>query len=115
MTHPHDLGFSNTVAFIRCFIDVRPDPDTGGVMPVCSACGADHGAGGAMLLRKGDWLVRCAACLAKEPQDDIQAYTVAEFVALSINKYGRKAGAEREPGGLTRIRIGELAANGGQP
>lgn len=100
--------FGNLVSFIECFVDVRPDPDTGGVMPICSACGADHGEGGAMLLRKGEWYVRCAGCLAKEPQDDLQTYTVAEFIALSYNKYGRKAGIERESAVLTRITIGEL-------
>jgi hypothetical protein len=103
-------NFGNLVSFIECFIDVRHDPDTGGVMPVCSACGADHGEGGAMLLRGGEWYVRCAACLAKEPQDDLQTYTVAEFIALAYNKYGRKAGTEPNDGGLARIDIGELVA-----
>jgi hypothetical protein len=103
-------NFGNLVSFIGCFIDVRHDPDTGGFMPVCSACGADHGEGGAMLLRGGEWYVRCAACLAKEPQDDLQTYTVAEFIALAYNKYGRKAGTEPNDGGLARIDIGELVA-----
>lgn len=49
-----------------------------------------------------------AGCLAKEPQDDLQTYTVAEFIALSLNKYRRKAGIERESAVLTRIDIGEL-------
>jgi hypothetical protein len=104
-------NFGNLVSFIGCFIDVRHDPETGGVMPVCSACGADHGEGGAMLLCDGDWYVRCASCLAKL-KADCERYTVAEFIALSFNKYGRKAGTERESDDLTRIDIGELVAKG---
>lgn len=103
-------SFGNLVSFIECFIDVRHDASAGGVMPLCSACGADHGEGGAMLLRRGEWYVRCAACLEKEPRDDTETYTVAEFIALSMNKYGRKAGTEVEDGNLTRIDIGELVA-----
>jgi hypothetical protein len=78
--------FLDMIAFMREFIELREQD--GGFMPMCS-CGEEKGELGAILMRDGEWLVRCPSCLATEPQDDVQTYDTGEVIALSLAKYGK--------------------------
>lgn len=88
--------FLDMIAFMREFIELREQDD--GFMPMCP-CGQEKGEAGAILLRDGEWLVRCPSCLAGEPQDDVSAYDASEVIMLTLAKYGKVVSKEADGDG----------------